>query len=527
VTVLPMPVMADVERRSERFIPLLLMVGVLVAAIVSITPWPVGAYEDDAIYTLLAKALATGDGYRMINLPGAPHATHYPPGYPFLLSMLWRIAPGFPDNVVVFKFANAALLAIAAGGLYRFLRTRLEFGVHAAAVVAAVGTASIMTLHLAGLVLSEPLFLAVFFLSLPVIERAAEGSRIRDALTAGLLLGALAMVRTIGAVAIGAMVLVLLFRRRPLAALGVVAGSALFLVPWQLWVSAYQGEVAPILSGKYGSYGPWMVDGYREGGLSFARDVVIQNFAGMGNSLSYVLMPVQRSWPRILSLLLLLPVIAIGFVALVRRAPVLAGFFALYLGVIIVWPFHPHRFLIALWPILVIVLAAATRAIWQWSAIGPSRQGARMAGLAAIAFLAIGHAAYNREGYAERTWTDLQRRAGESVKPLVQWVAKYTRPDDVLATEHDVVVYLYTGRRGVPATTFLARQYVAPFTPAETEQWAGMMIATYQPRYYVTGWAEHLRAADSLAARTPPVLRKLGAIPHHTVYERVVERLTQ
>lgn len=523
MTVLSMPVATDVEQRNERFVPLLLMVGVLVAAIVSITPWPVGAYEDDAIYTLLAKALAEGDGYRMINLPGAPHATHYPPGYPFLLSVLWRIAPGFPDNVVVFKFANAALLAIAAGGLYRFLRTRLEFGVNAAAVVAAVGTASIMTLHLAGLVLSEPLFLAVFFLALPAIERAAESGRVRDAVIAGLLLGILAMVRTIGAVAIGAMVVVLLFRRRPMAALGVVAGSALFLVPWQLWVSAYQGEVAPILAGKYGSYGPWMMEGYREGGFSFARDVVIQNFAGMGNSLSYVLMPVQRSWPRVLSLLLLLPVVAVGIVALVRRAPVLTGFFGLYLGVIIVWPFHPHRFLIALWPILVVVLAAAARVIWHWSAPGPSRQAVRLAGLAAIAFLAVGHAAYNREGYAEQTWTDLQRRAGESAKPLVEWVAKYTGPDDVLATEHDVVVYLYTGRRGVPASTFLARQHVAPFTPAEVEHWVGMMIATYQPRYFVTGWAEHLRAADSLSVRTPPVLRKLGTIPHHTVYQRVVE----
>ena len=49
--------------RYERFVPLVLVVVVLVAAIVSITPWPVGAYEDDAIYTLLAKSLASGDGH--------------------------------------------------------------------------------------------------------------------------------------------------------------------------------------------------------------------------------------------------------------------------------------------------------------------------------------------------------------------------------------------------------------------------------------------------------------------------------
>ena len=514
--------MIAIPERYERFVPLLLVVVVLVAAIVSITPWPVGAYEDDAIYTLLAKALASGDGYRMINLPGSPNATHYPPGYPFLLSLLWRMSPAFPENVVIFKFTNAVLLAVAAGGMYWFARTRLKFDPLAAAAVAAVGSASAMTLHLAGLVLSEPLFLALLFLSLPLIERAASEGKLRDALLAGVLLGALAMVRTIGAVAIGALVLVLVLRRHAVAAMAVALGSALFLVPWQLWVSAHQGEVAPILVGKYGAYGPWMMEGYRQGGMAFARDVVVQNLAGMGNSLSYVLMPVQQSWPRILALIAIVPVVIAGLVILVRRAPVLAGFFVLYLGVIIVWPFHPHRFLIAMWPMLVLVVAAAAQ--WLWSATANrSMRFARVAGLAAIAYLVAGHAAYNWEGYARHTWEDLQKQAGESAKPLVEWVARYTKPDDVLSTEHDAVVYLYTGRKGVPTTTFLARQHVAPFTEDEVVHWVGTMITTYQPRYFVTGWKPHLKAADTLAARTPPMLRQLGSIPNHVVYERVVQ----
>jgi hypothetical protein len=510
-----------IPERYERFVPLVLVVVVLVAAIASITPWPVGAYEDDAIYTLLAKSLASGDGYRMMNLPGTPAATHYPPGYPFLLSVLWRVAPQFPDNVVVFKFANAVLLAVAAGALYGFARTRLELGSLAAAGVAVVGLASTMTLHLAGLVLSEPLFLALLFLSLPVIERTASEGRVKDALLAGALLGALAMVRTIGAVAIGALVIVLVWRRHARGVLAVALGAALFLVPWQLWVGAHEGEMAPILVGKYGAYLPWMMDGYREGGIPFARNVIVQNLAGMGNSLSYVLMPVQHAWPRILALVALVPVVLTGLVVLVRRAPVLAGFFALYLAVIIVWPFHPYRFLIAMWPLLVLVMASAARWFWQQNA--RALRLARAAGFAALAYLVAGHAAYNWEGYVKHPWEDLQRQAGESAKPLVEWVARYTKPDDVLSTEHDAVVYLYTGRKGVPTTTFLARQYVVPFTPEETVRWVGEMIATYEPRYFVTGWKPHLKAADTLAARTPPVLRQLGSIPNHVVYERVVQ----
>ena len=34
----------------------------------------------------------------MINMPGAPHATHFPPGYPLLLAALWKLLPSFPDN---------------------------------------------------------------------------------------------------------------------------------------------------------------------------------------------------------------------------------------------------------------------------------------------------------------------------------------------------------------------------------------------------------------------------------------------
>jgi hypothetical protein len=257
------------DEKFERLVPLALMVAVLLVAILSITPWPVGAYEDDAIYTLLARSLASGEGYRMINLPDAPHATHYPPGYPFVLSLLWRIWPEFPDNVVVFKFANAVLLAVGAFGLYWFARARLAWPVLAAAAVAAIGTASITMLQLAGLVLSEPLFVALLFGAMLAVERSVDDDGLWFALTAGVMLGALAMVRTIGAVAIGAAFLILLLRRRPRAALALGLASALFLVPWQLWVSTYQGEVPAILAGKYGAYWPWLVEGYREGGVAF------------------------------------------------------------------------------------------------------------------------------------------------------------------------------------------------------------------------------------------------------------------
>jgi hypothetical protein len=510
----------DLRRRFERLAPFIVMIGVLLAAILVITPWPVGAYEDDAIYTLLAKALATGDGYRMINLPGSPHATHYPPGYPLLLSVLWRIWPDFPDNVVVFKFANAILLSIAAAGVYLFARLRLGWSALGSAAVAWLGTASLTVLYLAGLVLSEPLYLVVLFAALLATERSVDDGSIRSAVIAGALLGALTMVRTIGVVAIGAAVLILLLRRQWRAVAAMVFAAGCFLLPWQLWVGAHEGEVATILAGKYGSYSSWLADGYREGGVEFARAVAQRNLIGMANDLAYAVMPANVRWPLLLGLAAVVPLVLGGLVVLVRRAPVLVTYFVLYLLLITIWPFAPQRFLLAMWPIIILAAASAMVWLWRWRPAGIARTG-RSVALGAAIVLVGGHVAYNWRGYAEQSWAELQSRQGLSARPLVEWVARYTSPDDVLSTEHDVVVFLYTGRRGIPTSTFLASQRVRPFTPDEVTHWMETMITTYHPRYLVTGWQPHITAAESLSSRKAPVLRRLGYIPQHVVFERV------
>jgi len=80
---------------SERMVVLSVAVLVAIVAVLTVTPWPVGAFQDDAMYTVLAKSLAEGHGYRFLNLPGEPNATHFPPGYPLVLALLWKVAPPF------------------------------------------------------------------------------------------------------------------------------------------------------------------------------------------------------------------------------------------------------------------------------------------------------------------------------------------------------------------------------------------------------------------------------------------------
>ena len=60
-----------------RLRPPVLFVGLLiaVAAFAAINPRILGLFHDDGIYAVAAKALADGDGYRIISLPGDPAQT--------------------------------------------------------------------------------------------------------------------------------------------------------------------------------------------------------------------------------------------------------------------------------------------------------------------------------------------------------------------------------------------------------------------------------------------------------------------
>src|SRR5688572_17183263 len=50
----------------------------------------VGLIVDDAWYVLLAKAMATGQGYTLINSPTPGISPFYPPGFSALLAIFYR-----------------------------------------------------------------------------------------------------------------------------------------------------------------------------------------------------------------------------------------------------------------------------------------------------------------------------------------------------------------------------------------------------------------------------------------------------
>lgn len=511
---------AAVPVPSERLVLVALFALVGLVAVLTITPWPVGAFQDDAMYTVLAKSLAEGKGFRFLNLPGEPNATHFPPGYPAVLAVLWKLNPRFPDNIVLFKFANAAFLACAALGAFSYARRRFRAPVAVATGVAMIGTLSIVVLLVTGVIMSEPLFLALLFPALLQAERAAESGRARDAALAGALLGVLALVRTIGAVSVPAACLVLVMRRHWRAAFALGAASLVFLAPWQAWVAAHQHEIAPVMVGKFGSYGGWLAEGYRKGGMTFAIDVVALNVRELYGMLSYYFMPVQDSWPRAIAMGAVLGSALLGTKRFVRNAPVSLAFLGLYTLVIMLWPFEPARFVLAVWPLWALLVGCGVLAAWHLGAGSRWQLATRPVMVGLVLVFVAGSGFYNYTGYARKWWVTVQRDAGKRAKPIVEWAARYTDSTTVLSTEDDLIVYLYADRKALPTATFTAAQRLAPFTDSQDVASVRELFESYQPDWYIVGSRQGFRTAAALAGGPAPMLTFVGRTPDVLIYQR-------
>ena len=491
------------------------LVGIVVVAVTcaiavaALPNWPVGVFQDDGIYAVLGKALATGEGYRYLHLPGAPYATHYPPGYPLFLALLWKLSPGFPGNVALFSFANVGFLGLASGATYVFSRVRLGLSTLAAAATALATVAAVPTLLFGLFVMSEPMFMALALLVLLAAERAAERGQPRDALLAGFAGGALAMVRSPGMFVVAALVLVLVLRGRFLAAACAAVGGGAFLVPWKLWVAAHGGDVPAVFLGKYGPYDTWLSNAISAHGASFVVDVAIRNARALYGILWTMFAggptaPVPVRFPAAVGAAMIL---GIGAWRLVRRAPVTGWFLTAYMALVMIWPFEPTRFVWALLPIFGAMLALGVQFIIQARPRGATPRSLRALALTACGLLLAGYAVYNGNGVRQRWWDTVPRTVATRAKPVVEWARANTKPGDLIAVEDDVLMYLYTGRKTIPVGTFTPEEYVNEQTFEFATVQLDSILSKYTPAYVIGTTSYGVMAARGLLYRNPPELR--------------------
>jgi hypothetical protein len=423
---------------------------VLVYAVSFLAP-AVGLFHDDGIYTVTAKALAEGKGYRIISLPEEIPQTKYPPLFPLLLTALWKLNPSFPGNVYWLK-----LVPMAAAGLWLWLSYKLlerELGSsRVAAVLTLIAASSFWTVYLSATLLSETLFAALTTGCLLLLRRCEEGPDDGRRLfwSAALAAGAV-LTRTIGVCLVLAGVLALFGRRRFLRGLMFLAYSAAMTAPWFVWVYLQRG------SGSTGA-GYYTLANYTNWNIVLNYDWAQKATVLFVNALHLLL---TLAWPLgfaspppLWTLLLLGLLLMVGIVSYpLKQASSLLLYYILYLGVVLAWAWPPARFLAVIYPLSLLFLWRPIALLLKAGFLDRLRSD--WIALVAVACLAVSAGWRLPCNAMSAARTGHVRMTAETVYDwgdfisITSWIRTATPQSAILMGNIDPLLFLYTGRKAV------------------------------------------------------------------------------
>jgi len=317
---------------------------------------------DNAGYYILGKAISSGYGFTDIHKPGNPPHTHFPPGYPAVMSVFMLISDGINFLKVVnglFLWGSSLLLFFLLKEITR--DRRLAF---------AGAFLMLFNMHLlsyATIMMSEIPFLFFTILGFYLYIRSRHRLQFwRDPSFYGLLLStALAYhIRSIGIAMIAGLAAYMLFSRQFKYLAGFLGGVALLSLPWYLYsrtVDSGGGYITSLLQknpyrpelGEVGIGG--LLERFWENLQRYlAKEIPNGLFPSFTVDYQAEIL-LQDLWPG----LLILAFIVFGLAKLPRLGGLLLwyllGNFAIYL----LWPevWFGIRFMLPLIPLMIFLLA--------------------------------------------------------------------------------------------------------------------------------------------------------------------------
>jgi hypothetical protein len=453
------------SHRRIGFVLCVVFAGVGVLYYLAITPQQFGRLHDDSIYVTTAKALATGQGYRIISLPYEPGQTKYPPFHPFLLSLIWRAFPQFPQNLIpMMMLTIAATLGFLALS-YRYLIKQGYSARWQAALVVVLALFNWRTMVMATSLYSEALYALVSVLALYLAEEYER----RDyppitGVLAGVAIGLTYLTRSVGITLLMAIALNFALRRQWKKALIPGAVASMFVVGWALWCQANRTSAEGINVAYYTNY---------FGHISYViNSLQDQNHMSRAGVLLYlltrnifiltsvspmvVILGINFEWAQYFGFASLF--ILAGLVRQIRnRLRLLHIYLVLYIAMNALVPFPSYdRYLIPVIPfVLMFLVVEAARLVnligSQLTKNGPliNKVSAAFIGLALL--ISAGTVLYNHgsEIYGRVGLASLQKTALPAPEDVeaIEWINEHTNPSDVLVCYHDPVYFLFTGRK--------------------------------------------------------------------------------
>jgi hypothetical protein len=451
-----------------------------------------GIYHDDGVYISTAKALAEGQGYRLINLPDAPVQTKYPLLYPALLALIWKLWPAFPDNLLAMQWLTLLLGAVTVGLAYLYMVRCHYFSQGIGVAATLLCTTAPFFLFFCTTALSEIPFALLMILAMWRLDKALAlpAGRRSAQLVLGCLLALPFLTRPIGIVFAPVGLALLYGAGRPLR--WVAVGAAAIMLPWMFCMLIGPHWHASGVTAYYTNYVHWWS---AFGMPSFGRVVglnVLYIFwssadIGLGVFNTDVFFPMW-AWP--------LPLLAGSgmYVALLRhlrQGRVLPCFLVAYVLVILVWPWPASRFLI---PILPFLLAYLLSWVWNWLPQRSMLIRPLCLGLAIVSLLLsmnvglVYHAMTISQRLHYPYFTRVEKPPSwSSYAAVFQWIKANTQPADVLACGLDSMLYLYTQRHAF--RPFVSRPvslfYGAHGPPLGPMEEIVAFLKAYKARYFV------------------------------------------
>jgi hypothetical protein len=486
---------SQLNKRSsaiDLYIALLLLVLTLFLGYLLMVPGVCGVYHDDGIYVISAKALAEGQGYRIISLPQAPFQSKYPIVYPAMLTMIWKLWPTFPANITIMQWMTLTFAGIFVGLAYLYL---VVWGYASRSVAFLAGiliATSSNFLYYGILTLSEMPFACFMVAAMFALERYLVNPRtgIRLQLGLGVILALPLLTRAIGIVFIPAALAVIYSRRRPM--FWVILGILAVAGPWIMWSILTPIWNESIITGWYTDYlGWWKLSSGQTVKINILLTNLLMTCVYMVCQSLVVLIQAMRVEPQLLIFIAFL-----GFLSLVwlakdlRRKPILPAFLCCYLLLTICWPWPPARRLIVILPFLMaFLLSGLLSIISMFTWLKKQRfLGVVFAALLVTTNLVITYQNIQTNQKAHYPFlSSLEKPVSwSSYEEIFRWVKANTQPSAIIAYGLDSMLFLYTGRQGFrpfvvqPETIFYGSK-----KDSVSLRDLQKSLAVYQPSYLI------------------------------------------
>lgn len=449
----------------------------------------VGLMTDDAWYVLLAKAIATGQGYSLINSPTPGILPLYPPGFPLLLSVAYRLYPSFPENLWLLKSVSIVAMAVSFLVTVRYLsRDRGMPDWVSVGVACATALCPPLLFLAVSTVMSDIIFMMFFLLTVYVVERCVESKGTSREWKLAMLAAALAsytfLVRSIAIALLAAALLYFLKERLVRSAIIFAAVSVLFASPWvvysrmhaptpqqqleqggniilpyttQLWQrlagDVSSGEISAGEMPKRAFYNSLEVLGRDT--LHILGSVIFEQLRDPMKDAEKMIEEGGLRHGDLLPLSLLLSVfVLIGYFALVFERLTFAEIaIPLTMGVIVLWPFETIRYVLPLGTFVLFYflygLYTAQRLVLRDRMPGGRWLPAQIA-LAAILGLHL-YGNLGRYIFPEETSVGslLWSRKFEEVENTIRRLDMTAQKSDIIIATNPALLNLYTGHKTV------------------------------------------------------------------------------